>query len=119
MVTWSKYRGLYLLYQPLLIVISDSGCICINHLIVVSDFQILVIQLPKTFECNTCGDKHQRFIKSKCTGIVGSDPEDKNSVTCVQSHISMQILNELKSLSGRMSAMSQEGRKARSSCYIQ
>ena len=59
----------------------------------------------KTFECNTCDDKLQRPIDSKCTRIVDSKSEDNNSVTSNgQSDINIQILNELKSLSGRMSA---------------
>ena len=62
--------------------------------------------MPKTFDCNACGDRHQRPINSKCTRISDSEPEDGISVTSAgQSDINLQILNELKSLSGRMSAM--------------
>ena len=64
--------------------------------------------MPKTFDCNACGDRHQRPINSKCTRISDSEPEDGISVTSAgQSDINLQILNELKSLSGRMSAMEQ------------
>ena len=62
--------------------------------------------MPKTFDCNACGDRHQRPINSKCTRIMDSEAEDGISVTSAgQSDINLQILNELKSLSGRMSAM--------------
>ena len=62
--------------------------------------------MTKTFDCNACGDRHQRPITSKCTRIVDSEPEDSHSVTSAgQSDINLQILNELKSLNGRMSAM--------------
>ena len=62
--------------------------------------------MTKTFDCNACGDRHQRPINSKCTRIVDSEPEDSHSVTSAgQSDINLQILNELKSLNGRMSAM--------------
>ena len=59
--------------------------------------------MPKTFECNARGDKHQRPINSKCIRVVNSEPEDDNSAG--QSDINLQILNELKNLSGWMSAM--------------
>ena len=62
--------------------------------------------MPKTFDCNACGERHQRPNNSKCTRIIDSEPEDGISDTSVrQSDINLQILNELKSLSGRMSAM--------------
>ena len=62
--------------------------------------------MPKTFDCNACGDRHQRPINSKCTRTIDSEAEDGISVTSAgQSDINLQILNELKSLSGRMSAM--------------
>ena len=64
--------------------------------------------MPKTFDCNACGDRHQRPINSKCTRLIDSEPEDGMSVTSAgQSDINLQILNELKSLSGRMSVMEQ------------
>ena len=62
--------------------------------------------MTKTFDCNACGDRHQRPINSKCTRIRDSEPEDGSSVTSAgQSDINLQILNELKSKTGRMSAM--------------
>ena len=62
--------------------------------------------MPKTFECNACGDKHQRPINSKCTRMLDSEPEDASSVISAgQSDINLQILNEFKNLSGRMSVM--------------
>ena len=59
--------------------------------------------MTKTFDCNACRDRHQRPINSKCTRIVDSEPENGHSAG--QSDINLQILNELKSLNGRMSAM--------------
>ena len=45
-------------------------------------------------------------VNSKCTRNVDIEPEDGSSVTSAgQSDINLQILNELKSLNGRMSAM--------------
>ena len=62
--------------------------------------------MPKTFDCNACGDRHQRPINSKCTRVIDSEPEDGISITSAgQSDINLQILSELKSLSGRMQAM--------------
>ena len=62
--------------------------------------------MTKTFDCNACGDRHQRPINSKCTRIVDSEPEYGSSVASAgQSDINLQILNELKSLNDRMSAM--------------
>ena len=62
--------------------------------------------MPKTFECNACGNKHQRPINSRCTRVMDSEPEDMGSVDSAgQSDINFQILNELKNLNGRMSAM--------------
>ena len=65
--------------------------------------------MTKTFDCNAFGDGHQRPINSKCTRIVDSEPEDGSSVARAgQSDINLQILNELKSLNGRMSAMEEK-----------
>ena len=62
--------------------------------------------MPKTFECNTCGGKDQRPINSRCTRVLDSEPEEVGSVASAgQSDINLQILNELKNLSGWMSAM--------------
>ena len=64
--------------------------------------------MPKTFDLNACGDRHQRPINSKCTRIIDSEAEDGISVASTgQSDINLQILSELKSLSGRMTAMEQ------------
>ena len=64
--------------------------------------------MPKTFDCNTCGDRHQRPINSKCTRTMDSESEDGISVASTGlSDINLQILSELKSLSGRMTAMEQ------------
>ena len=69
-------------------------------------YRILQCNMTKTFDCNACRDRHQRPINSKFTRIVDSEPEDGNSITSAgQSDINLQILNELKSLNGRMSAM--------------
>ena len=62
--------------------------------------------MTKTFDCNACGDRHQRPINSKCMRIIDSEPEDGSSVTSAgQSDINLQILNQLKRLNGRMTAM--------------
>ena len=62
--------------------------------------------MPKTFDCNACGDRHQRPINSKCRRVIDSETEDNISITSAgQSDINLQILSELKSLSGRMQAM--------------
>ena len=62
--------------------------------------------MPKTFDCNACGAKHQRPINSRCTRVLDSESEEESSVVSAgQSDINLQILNELKNLSGRMSAM--------------
>ena len=62
--------------------------------------------MPKTFDCNACGDRHQRPINSRCSRVIDSEPEDGISITSAgQSDINLQILSELKSLSGQMQAM--------------
>ena len=73
--------------------------------------------MTKTFDCNACGDKHQRPINSKFTRFVESETEDNNSVSSAggQSDINLQILNELKNLSSSMTVMEQSGKAENSS----
>ena len=52
--------------------------------------------MGKTFDCNKCGGHHVRPINRNCKNTKDNEqPKDTN----------MQILNELKNLSGRMSVM--------------
>ena len=57
----------------------------------------------KFFDCKACGQSHERSINSKCI---------KNNIHVVsgaeQSDINIQILQDLKSLSGRMTAVKQK-----------
>ena len=58
----------------------------------------------KTFFCKKCGYEHERPINSKCVKpIQDSDEEEVVESGTVNQDINMQILSELKSLSGRLS----------------
>ena len=70
----------------------------------------------KQFLCNKCGDVHKRPINSKCTFASTMDSDSESQVELSPSHsgltsqavgndFNLQILAELKSLGGRMTAM--------------
>ena len=62
----------------------------------------------KEFLCKNCGDVHKRPINSKCPFPAKSDDtvSDDSPVNSEEAGaLNMQILAELKSLGGRMSAM--------------
>ena len=71
----------------------------------------------KEFLCQKCGDMHKRPINSKCPFVdahMESDSRDDKSPTAsgmpvqsVDNDLNLQILAELKSLGGRMTAMEQ------------
>ena len=72
---------------------------------------------PKEYLCKKCGDMHKRPINSKCPFMDNnSDNDSQNGLTAtaqasapnVDSDLNMQILAELKSLGGRMTAMEQQ-----------
>ena len=63
----------------------------------------------KFFDCKACGQSHERPINSKCTKNNINNETSNNVVTgAEQSDINLQILQELKSLSGRMTAVEQK-----------
>ena len=73
----------------------------------------------KEFLCKKCGDVHKRLINSKCTFVntMDSDLESQTELSpshsgltsqAVESDINLQILAELESLGGRMTAMEQK-----------
>ena len=58
----------------------------------------------KTFFCKKCGYEHERPINSKCVKPTEESDEDEVGESgVVKQDINMQILSELKSLSGRLS----------------
>ena len=70
----------------------------------------------KQFLCNKCGDVHKRPINSKCIFVSTMDSDSESQVELSPSHsgltsqavendLNLQILAELKSLGGRMTAM--------------
>ena len=72
---------------------------------------------PKEYLCKKCGDMHKRPINSKCPFMDNnSDNDSQNDLLpgaqaltpSVDSDLNMQILAELKSLGGRMTAMEQQ-----------
>ena len=63
----------------------------------------------KFFECKACGQSHERPINSKCTKTdVNSETSNNVASGAEQSDINLQILQELKSLSGRMTVVEQK-----------
>ena len=63
----------------------------------------------KTFDCKACGQNHERPINSKCTRNNASDLVDNSiNIDSEQNDINLQILQELKSLSGRMMVVEQK-----------
>ena len=64
--------------------------------------------LQKTFQCNKCMEKHERPVNSKCQRQEVTDNESDTSVESNSSvrtsglnqDLNLQILNELKQLSG-------------------
>ena len=72
----------------------------------------------KEFLCKTCGDMHKRPINSKCPFVdvhVASESEVDKSIIASggleqsdNNDLNLQILAELKSLGGRMTAMEQK-----------
>ena len=72
----------------------------------------------KEFLCKKCGDVHKRPINSKCTFVKVVDSEDENPIEQLplasgltgqasDNDLNVQILAELRSLRGRMTAMEQ------------
>ena len=68
----------------------------------------------KQFLCNKCGDVHKRPINSKCTFVSTMDSNSQVELSpshsgltsqAVENDLNLQILAELKSLGGRMTAM--------------
>ena len=66
--------------------------------------------MPKKFcDCKACGQSHERPINSKCTkNNVNSETSKSVASGAEQSDINLQILQELKSLSGRMTVIEQK-----------
>ena len=63
----------------------------------------------KLFDCKACGQSHERPINSKCTkNNVNNATSDNNVSGAKKSDINIQILQELKSLSGRMTVVEQK-----------
>ena len=65
--------------------------------------------MPKTFNCNKCKGAHQRPINSKCQQVVDSDNSDTSDNETQDTN--KLILQELKSLSGRMAAVEEKVNK--------
>ena len=61
--------------------------------------------MPKTFDRNACGDRHQRPINSKCTRISDSEPEDgiSNHVYQIMSFLSQAVLQVILTLRDQVS----------------
>ena len=65
--------------------------------------------LKKTFDNKACGQNHERPINSKCTRNSASEVADNCvNIGSEQNDINLQILQELKSLSGRMTVVEQK-----------
>ena len=73
---------------------------------------------PREYLCKKCGDMHKRPINSKCPFGDGNSDNDSNTDLLADSQgmttpsadidLNMQILAELRSLGGRMTAMEQQ-----------
>ena len=66
--------------------------------------------MPKIFfDCNKCGEVHERPINSKClkvSGTVSDNPHSSDGGGDINTNL--LILQELKSLSGRIAIMEQK-----------